>query len=204
MDRRPIIGVAGSKTFKPTKFVMPVGAEAESELLGEAIAAEKFWLLCGGLTGVMEAVARGAKRKEGLTIGIIPSALHNLPLDNEDEWPSPYIDIPIFTGLGGGIEGRNQVIANSCDALIAKPGGAGTRSEIDYAVTKGVPVIMHGYWSKPIKGVNPPAGEFFVNPEDAVEKAKKVISQRKVLSTIRRERPTQAAPADQNASLPVR
>lgn len=185
MDRRPIIGVAGSKTFNPTEFKMPKGAEEESESLGEAIAAEKFWLLCGGLTGVMEAVARGAKRKEGLTIGIIPCALHNLPLDDEDEWPSRYIDIPVFTGLGGGIKGRNQIIANSCDALIAMPGGRGTRSEIDYAVNK-VPVIMHGYWRELIEGVNPPAGDFFVDPEDAVKKAMRAISQGKVMSTIRR------------------
>ena len=43
-----------------------------AEEVGREIAKRKGVLVCGGLTGVMEAVARGAKAAGGLTVGIIP------------------------------------------------------------------------------------------------------------------------------------
>ena len=49
----------------------------EAEKVGELIAGNKSILVCGGLSGVMEASARGAKAKGGLTIGILPHELEH-------------------------------------------------------------------------------------------------------------------------------
>jgi uncharacterized protein (TIGR00725 family) len=40
--------------------------------LGRLLAEEHYAIVCGGLSGVMEAVCKGAKEVGGLTIGIIP------------------------------------------------------------------------------------------------------------------------------------
>ncbi|GAH75023.1 unnamed protein product, partial [marine sediment metagenome] len=40
--------------------------------LGGLLARNNFAVACGGLSGVMEAVCKGAKQEGGFTIGIIP------------------------------------------------------------------------------------------------------------------------------------
>src|SRR5688572_20483088 len=146
--RRPIIGVVGTKEFK-NKFL---SYEGLAEEIGRKIAEKNYWLLCGGTTGVMEAAPRGAKRAGGLTIGILPKAIADINDKNKSTaWPSSHISIAIFTGLGGGVKGRNQVIVNSCDAIIALPGSydeinKGTVSEINLAISSQVPVVLHPFW----------------------------------------------------------
>ena len=54
-----------------------------AETVGKIIAEQKAILVCGGLSGVMEAACKGAKEAGGVTIGIIPGE------DKEDaiqEW----------------------------------------------------------------------------------------------------------------------
>ncbi|CAD7770981.1 hypothetical protein DMNBHIDG_00295 [Candidatus Methanoperedenaceae archaeon GB37] len=77
-----IIGVigAGHCDEKTYRLAMTVG---------RGIAEHKCILICGGLGGVMEGVARGAKEAGGLTVGILPG------FSPEDA--NPYIDIPIVT-----------------------------------------------------------------------------------------------------------
>jgi uncharacterized protein (TIGR00725 family) len=41
--------------------------------IGRLIAKNNYAIACGGLSGVMEAVCKGAKEEGGFTIGIIPS-----------------------------------------------------------------------------------------------------------------------------------
>lgn len=114
----------------------------EAETLGRLIAKKGAVLVCGGLGGIMEAAAKGAKSENGFTIGILP---------NDDKKDSnEHIDVPIATGLG---IGRNVIIARSADALIAVGGEYGTLSEIAFALQMGKPVVGIKTWD--IKGVIP-------------------------------------------------
>lgn len=131
-----------------------------AEEVGMLIARGGALLVCGGLNGVMEAAARGAKAGGGITVGILPR------LDKADA--NPYIDVPIATGFG---EGRNVLIVRSADALIAVGGEYGTLSEIAFALKTGKPVIGIGSWD--IKGVIKAE-----HPEDAVNKAFAAIAHR--------------------------
>jgi uncharacterized protein (TIGR00725 family) len=108
--------------------------------VGKAIAEKEGILVCGGLSGVMEAAARGAKTAGGLTIGILPG---NSPGD-----ANAHIDIPIATGLG---YSRNSLVAMNADVLIAVDGQFGTLTEIAYGNIYGKKVIGIGTWD--IQGV---------------------------------------------------
>jgi len=107
-----------------------------AEEVGREIAKRKGVLICGGLTGVMEGAARGAKKEGGLTIGIIPS-------ESADD-ANPFIDIPIVTGLR---DARNVIIVRSSEAIIAIHGKYGTLSEIAFALKFKVPVIGLRTWA---------------------------------------------------------
>jgi len=106
-----------------------------AEEVGREIAKRKGVLICGGLTGVMEGAARGAKKEGGLTIGIIPS-------ESADD-ANPFIDIPIVTGLR---DARNVIVVRSSEAIIAIHGKYGTLSEIAFALKFKVPVIGLHTW----------------------------------------------------------
>jgi uncharacterized protein (TIGR00725 family) len=100
--------------------------------LGRLIAGKGWILLNGGRNaGVMEASARGAKSANGMTIGILP--------DSDRQHMSPYIDIPIITGMGNA---RNCINVLSANVVVACPGGAGTLSEVAIALKVGRQVIM--------------------------------------------------------------
>jgi uncharacterized protein (TIGR00725 family) len=92
-------------------------------------------LLCGGLTGVMEHAARGARAAGGLTIGLLPG-------EDPDE-ASPYIEVAIASGLG---HARNAVLARAADGVVAVGGGLGTLSEIALALRNGRPTIGIQTW----------------------------------------------------------
>jgi len=123
-----IVGVIGSSKTEPEllKLAEEVGAE---------IARNGAAVVCGGLSGVMEAVCRGARREGGLTIGIIPSD------DKHDA--NQYIQIPIVTGMG---MGRNVMLVKTADVLIAVGGEFGTLSEIAHALNIGKKVIGLRTW----------------------------------------------------------
>ena len=132
--------------------------EKLSEEVGREIAKKKALLICGGLGGVMEASARGAKKEGGMTVGILPG------FSFEDA--NPFIDIPIVTGLS---HARNVLVVRSSQAIIAVEGGYGTLSEIGIALKLGKPVIGLRTWdvSKKIVTVE--------TPKDAVMKAISLI-----------------------------
>ncbi|MCL4298022.1 MAG: LOG family protein [Anaerolineae bacterium] len=182
IKRCPIIGVVGKKDFEGEfKQYEPIAYE-----VGKAIDSKGYWLLCGGLGGVMEAAARGANEAGGLTIGILPTAIAKIDEKKSDEWPNSYIDVAIFTGLGGGVDGRNKVIVSSCDAIIALPGSSdtvdsGTLSEIKLALDNNVPIIPHRYWqTQPKLGLLPGSErlQYFDNATEAVEMAIEAIKRR--------------------------
>jgi uncharacterized protein (TIGR00725 family) len=133
MRKRIRIGVIGGASPEPAFRQI---AHELGKLIGEKGAV----LVCGGLSGVMEAAARGAKQSGGLTIGILPgTSLRDA---------NPHIDIPIATGLG---YSRNSLVAMNADVLIAVNGEFGTLSEIAYGQIYGKKVIGLGTWD--IKGI---------------------------------------------------
>ncbi len=120
---KPIIGVIGGSTCTTTEAAL---ADETGRLLAERGAV----LVCGGLSGVMEAAAKGAKANGGMTVGILPGA--------DPAAANPYIDVPLATGLG---EMRNLLIVRTAQALVAIGGGVGTLSEIALAQRIGKPVV---------------------------------------------------------------
>jgi len=128
MVKQTIISVigAGDASEKDCKL---------AEAVGEEIARQGYTLLCGGMGGVMEASCRGAKTQGGTTIGILPGS--------SKAEGNPYIDYPIVTAMG---QGRNIIVASSCDAIIAIGGGFGTLSEIAFALRLKIPIIGIKTW----------------------------------------------------------
>jgi uncharacterized protein (TIGR00725 family) len=133
---------------------------ADAAEIGKKIAEAGAILLCGGLGGVMEAAARGAKSAGGATLGILPGISANEAND--------FIDFPIVTGMS---EARNVILVRSCDAVIAVGGAYGTLSEIAFALRLGVPVVGLRTWNlRDADGKIPPI-LVAETPEDAVKLA---------------------------------
>ena len=109
---------------------------ATAERLGVELASRGIMVVCGGLSGVMEAVCRGAKSAGGTTIGILPG--------RDPSIANSYVDIPICTSLG---YARNVVVVLTGRAVIAVDGAYGTLSEIAHALAEGIPVIGLETWS---------------------------------------------------------
>ena len=103
--------------------------------VGQLIAEKGAILVCGGLSGVMEAACRGAKQAGGLTLGILPG--------NSADEANIYVDIPVATGLG---YARNSLVAMNSDVIIAINGQYGTLSEIAYGCIYGKKIIGIGTW----------------------------------------------------------
>ena len=123
-----IVGVIGGSTADAKLFRMAEEVGAELARRGAAI-------VCGGLTGVMEGVCKGARSQGGLTIGIIPT--------DEKKDANPYVQIPIVTGMG---MARNVMLVKTSDVLIAIGGEFGTLSEIAVALNLGKIVIGLNTW----------------------------------------------------------
>jgi hypothetical protein len=98
--------------------------------------AEQGWILvCGGMGGVMEQACRGARSRNGITLGILPgNSRHNA---------NPYLSCSVVTGLG---EARNVLVVKSSQAIIAVDGSYGTLSEIALANAAGIPVVGLRSW----------------------------------------------------------
>ena len=121
--RAPLVAVVGGGKCS--------GAEAAwAAAVGRLVAEGGAVLVCGGLGGVMEAAARGAKQAGGLTIGILPGS--------DPGAANPHIDVAIATGMG---EMRNALIVRAAGAVIAIGGGWGTLSEIALARRIETPVV---------------------------------------------------------------
>jgi hypothetical protein len=149
------------------------GGEADDETLalarevGREIARSGNILLCGGLSGVMEASAKGAKEEGGLTIAILPGA--------SKEEANPYMDVKIVTAMS---HARNAIIARSADALIAVDGELGTLSEIALALKIDKPVIVletRGELEEVIKGLKGKNLHFAEDARKAVKMVMKLL-----------------------------
>lgn len=131
--QKKIVGVIGGRKCNAK-------VERLAHNLGENLAKVVDYLVCGGLSGVMNAASRGFKASGGVTIGILPG--YDKGAANEN------IDLAIPTGIG---LARNVLVVKSADVVVALPGEAGTLSEIAYCLQFGIPVISLQSWE--IKGV---------------------------------------------------
>jgi uncharacterized protein (TIGR00725 family) len=155
-----VIGIIGESEFSHA------ANEALAEETGRLIAAGGHVLVCGGLSGVMEAACRGARSAGGQTIGILPGT------DRAEA--NPYVSVPVPTGLG---QMRNVVIVLTADVLIAIGGGYGTLSEIGYALRCGKPVIGLGTWEAKRAGQRAPI-TVVETPQEALDAVDEILTTR--------------------------
>ncbi len=150
------IAVIGGSRIEPKSDIYDMAYE-----VGRHIGASGSALVCGGLSGVMEAACRGAREAGGLTIGILPSTDENTAND--------WVDIRIPTGLG---YARNSLVVLSSHAVIAIDGAEGTLSEIGYALTFNKPLIGLNTWQiKPFEDTFSALIRYAETPQQAVELA---------------------------------
>lgn len=145
VTRRPVVTVVGS------------GESADVNLcgaVGELIARLGYHLLTGGGRATMEEVSRAfveEPRRAGLVIGVVPGAIDGCgEYEARDGYPNPWVELAVYTHLpDSGSKGklsssRNHINVLTADAVVALPGGPGTRSEIELATGYGVPLIAFG------------------------------------------------------------
>lgn len=116
------------------------GELRSAEDVGAALAEAGALVVTGGLGGVMEAACRGARSRRGRTLGILPG--------DDRGAANGWVEVAVATGLG---ELRNGLVVRAADAVVAIGGGAGTLSEIGFALKLGRPVIGLGTWE--VQGV---------------------------------------------------
>lgn len=133
-----------------------------AEDVGKRLAEAGVTVVCGGLGGVMEAVARGAAEADGTVIGIVPQ-------DSPTE-ANRHCTHVVSTGIG---YARNLAVVASGEATIAVGGEWGTLSEIGHARAIGRPVVALRSWT--LKGEGPmesaPGIVHASTPEEAVAAA---------------------------------
>ncbi|MFA5928607.1 MAG: TIGR00725 family protein [Candidatus Margulisiibacteriota bacterium] len=144
---------------------------ATAEKVGELLAENKITVACGGLTGVMEAVCKGARSKGGRTIGILPG--------NDRNSGNEFIELPIVTGIG---YARNSIVAKTGQVVIAIGGWFGTLCEIAFALDAGIPVIGLNTWDVYKNGKHPDNGIIPVNTaEEAVSLALTLLAEKDLM-----------------------
>ena len=152
-----IIAVIGSSN-PPHNELLELG-----EGVGRELARHGVTVVCGGLSGVMEAVCRGAKSEGGSTIGILPG--------RQSTEANRYVDIPIVTTMG---YSRNVIVVHTGASVIAVGGAFGTLCEIAYALDARIPVVGLNTWPLTATGEGTPIHDRIIradSPADAVEKA---------------------------------
>ena len=148
-----------------TSYVAIVGSgTASGELyeraleVGRLVADRGAIVVCGGLSGVMEAAARGATEAGGVAIGILP--------DEDRRRQNRYLSYSVATGVG---QARNLAVVCSGDVVVAVGGEYGTLSEIGLARKVGRPVVVLDGWD---------LGEQVIvvgSPEEAVRAAFRLL-----------------------------
>jgi len=114
------VSVAGSGVLPPGDPRRRLAWE-----LGRALVGAGHVVVCGGMGGVMDAVAQGGqsspRHRPDSVVGLVPGT--------GTEGASEHLDVALPTGLG---HLRNSLVARS-DAVVAIGGGAGTLSELAMA-----------------------------------------------------------------------
>lgn len=131
-----------------TAYVAVVGAGVAGEDLarvgedvGRGLGERGAVVLCGGLSGVMEAVCRGCRAGGGTTVGLLPG--------KDRKKANPFVDIALATDMG---EMRNALIVRAADVVVALGGEYGTLSEVAFALKIGRPVVGYETWELSKRG----------------------------------------------------
>lgn len=144
MTKNPIIGVMGSHEDMWNDYAQP---------LGRMIANHDYHLLTGAGAGVMMSIAKAfteVEPREGVCIGIVPTREYTGNLLAGEEYPNPYIEVPILTPLDLRAQNdatpysRNYVNVMSSHALVFLPGDHGTRNEVSLAIQYHKPMVLFG------------------------------------------------------------
>ncbi len=151
--------------------------EKKAVEIGRLLAQNRFIIVCGGLSGVMEAVCKGVKRENGLTIGIIPHI--------EKSLANKFVDIVIPCPFS---QARNIVVVLSGDVCLAISGKAGTLSEICFAWIYQKPIVALSSvkgWSSKIANqkLDDRRSDMIYGvktPQEAIMKIKELINKRQV------------------------
>lgn len=154
---------------RPLRIGVIGSGRAEGEVLaltrgvGRALAKARAVVVCGGMGGVMRAVAEGAEEERGFVVGILPG-------DDPSE-AAPGVSLPIPTGMG---QGRNVLVVKASEAVVAVAGAWGTLSEAALCMKLGVPLV----------GLRDELGEMFGierfrDPDPAVARALELAQERR-------------------------
>jgi uncharacterized protein (TIGR00725 family) len=128
VNRKVQVSVIGASEGEPE-------IHEAAEEVGRRLAEAGAVLVCGGMTGVMDAASRGASAAGGTVIGIVPST--------HTGDANPHVTHSIATGIG---HARNLAVVASGDVVIAVGGEWGTLSEIAYARKLEKPVVALQSW----------------------------------------------------------
>jgi uncharacterized protein (TIGR00725 family) len=128
---------------EPSRQVSVIGkgspdAELEplAEEVGKLLADAGVTLVCGGMGGVMEAAARGARSAGGDVIGIVPG--------EDPAAANEHVTHVVASGIG---HARNLAVVGSGAAVIAIGGEWGTLAEIGFARRLGRRVVVLEGWT---------------------------------------------------------
>ncbi|MGY4644598.1 TIGR00725 family protein [Cellulomonas sp. URHB0016] len=121
--------------------------EARARDLGRGLADRGDVVLCGGLGGVMRAVAAGVRSGGGVVVGLLPGPDR---VDGDE-----HLTVALPTGLG---ELRNALLVRSSDVVVSVGGSWGTLSEVALALRAGVPVVALDGWQVHTADGSPPGG----------------------------------------------
>jgi uncharacterized protein (TIGR00725 family) len=124
----PYVAVVGSGTASGELY-------EKAREVGRLVAERGGTVVCGGRSGVMEAVARGATEAGGTAIGILP--------DEDRKRANEHLSYSIATGTG---HARNLAVVCSGDVVIAVGGEYGSLSEMGLALKVGRPVVALESW----------------------------------------------------------
>ena len=128
--------------------------------VGKLLVERGYGVICGGMSGVMEAVCRGVDEASGLSVGLLPG--------NSSADANSHVDVAIPTGLG---EQRNPLVVRGGEAVIAIGGEYGTLSEIGFALKTGKRVVGLGTWELHRRGAVDAGILIAATPEEAVHLA---------------------------------
>src|SRR3954471_16170812 len=132
----PYVAVVGASTATPAEAaVAQEGGPGAAGEVGAGLASAGAVVVTGGLGGVMEAACRGARSVRGVALGLLPG--------DDRSAANGWASIAVATGLG---ELRNGLVVRTSDAVVAIGGGAGTLSEIGFALKMRRPVVGMGTW----------------------------------------------------------
>lgn len=167
-----VIGYAGPEEYPSGVIKKDIYKMAER--IGFLVAQGGAVVVTGGKGGVMEFASHGARRANGITVGVVKG--------NKRFTSNDFTEVEVMTGTI--IDGFDEyILVAMCDALIVLGGGAGTLEEITIAYRNNKPIIAiknTGGWAEKTAGVYLDEREkikieLAETPEEAVKKAFNLI-----------------------------